>query len=1136
MAPTSPSKRVTRARAAKSSTVNKKEPTNKVLATKSAGVRKGKATGKTEEPVIELTEKSTKKSTAKATEDTATITVAPRRRVKVTPLVATIVEEVESAPREVVAPEKPTRAKKTASKAESTSQVEKAPKPRSKEIFTKTTQDEVKAAPKTRGRPKKAVVEEPEPATELEKPKRQTRRRAESDLESAKPITTPTAPATALPRKKVTFQDLPADDKENQPIPTKRGAGKKESTVTTGLRARPVRKPAAAATRKRTTAGKTESQAPRALTPKKITQVARSSTPVDSDEDELNGGKTPVRDLSQSPKRRVLGVKSPSPTKKLDFAQTLSATSPMKTSILSPPRRLPQSPFKNSLRESPKRGEGVPVFPTLTATLGVSATGATNPQVEAALHQSPKRGVMDNSIFSQSTAKLQKSSNKPYLSQSPVRKLFSPTKQNVLPTTSVYEKTEVTETAISSYFKSSQSPIRSAKIHRMSDEELALEKAQGIDFDDSVINIRSPVKFLKSLPVFIDDAEETHATVMEEVQDAIASPATPRGPWSKAEEAQFAPIDEEEIEPMQAEDIEQADPAFTLSQENPPLTANAASYLLSSYTLRSGDESSEDELQADETPRRPLFGGRPSLSTKTVGARFSSGLAGEIGSNPGFTPLATQLSGWLASSPEKQAKNDAHRQDDMFSPLAAQHIPGEVQISRHGTPVKRQSLGTRQSVGPTKSIAARAFQAPSLTNSPVVSSYFADEMAARDMDQQFEARAYVGADNLHVDEDPVEDEQTEVEPFQDVVDTASPSENAIDSVVEAENGLDEALSTTGVFEEPVMTDTAMLDFINLAQEAEELAPSSDEPPHSSASSEYGDENTVIITRQNKVPIEDMIASEVQLSPEASQPEVKGQAEGNQKSNEQVVEFNTPIRPDLSQPRFVNTVVSKVPLRPEGHISPIKNPKKRSRSLSAGPGSAKKPMLDSGAFSVPKHNMVISLSPEQQARSPARSVTASTPGQVSFAVSDFGDSTLDGIEIPDESDDEIDDSILSKIPSSIRSSKVRSTVATPARTPLKAVGAGVLHGAIVYVDVHTTEGADASGIFVDLLTQMGAKCVREWKWNPRASLAAEDVENMATPARIGVTHVVYKDGGKRTLEKVRDAKGEVCCVGVAWVLE
>lgn len=89
---------------------------------------------------------------------------------------------------------------------------------------------------------------------------------------------------------------------------------------------------------------------------------------------------------------------------------------------------------------------------------------------------------------------------------------------------------------------------------------------------------------------------------------------------------------------------------------------------------------------------------------------------------------------------------------------------------------------------------------------------------------------------------------------------------------------------------------------------------------------------------------------------------------------------------------------------------------------------------------------------------------------------------------------------------------------------------LLRGAVVFVDVHTSEGADASGIFVDLLQQMGAKCVKTWTWNPSAS-SGPDGSN-----RVGITHVVFKDGGKRTMERVRQAKGLVQCVGVSWVLD
>lgn len=109
----------------------------------------------------------------------------------------------------------------------------------------------------------------------------------------------------------------------------------------------------------------------------------------------------------------------------------------------------------------------------------------------------------------------------------------------------------------------------------------------------------------------------------------------------------------------------------------------------------------------------------------------------------------------------------------------------------------------------------------------------------------------------------------------------------------------------------------------------------------------------------------------------------------------------------------------------------------------------------------------------------------------------------------------------------------STAGTPApaRTPRRDVNTALLRGAVVHVDVHTSEGADASNIFVELLTQMGARCVKTWTWN----LSSPPVQESSS-SRVGITHVVFKDGGKRTLEKVRESGGVVQCVGVSWVLE
>ncbi|KAK5992920.1 hypothetical protein PT974_06345 [Cladobotryum mycophilum] len=109
--------------------------------------------------------------------------------------------------------------------------------------------------------------------------------------------------------------------------------------------------------------------------------------------------------------------------------------------------------------------------------------------------------------------------------------------------------------------------------------------------------------------------------------------------------------------------------------------------------------------------------------------------------------------------------------------------------------------------------------------------------------------------------------------------------------------------------------------------------------------------------------------------------------------------------------------------------------------------------------------------------------------------------------------------------------VWSTAETPGRTPRKDLDTSLLRGAIVFVDVHTSEGADASGIFVELLTQMGARCVKSWNWNP-----SSPSDGGVSSNKVGITHVVFKDGGKRTLEKVREANGVVQCVGVSWVLD
>jgi hypothetical protein len=76
--------------------------------------------------------------------------------------------------------------------------------------------------------------------------------------------------------------------------------------------------------------------------------------------------------------------------------------------------------------------------------------------------------------------------------------------------------------------------------------------------------------------------------------------------------------------------------------------------------------------------------------------------------------------------------------------------------------------------------------------------------------------------------------------------------------------------------------------------------------------------------------------------------------------------------------------------------------------------------------------------------------------------------------------------------------------------------------IAFVDVKTADGDEASAPFAESLRNLGARVVKQWNWN------GEAVE------KIGITHVIYKQGGARTLAKVKCAKGAVKCVGLGWI--
>ena len=77
--------------------------------------------------------------------------------------------------------------------------------------------------------------------------------------------------------------------------------------------------------------------------------------------------------------------------------------------------------------------------------------------------------------------------------------------------------------------------------------------------------------------------------------------------------------------------------------------------------------------------------------------------------------------------------------------------------------------------------------------------------------------------------------------------------------------------------------------------------------------------------------------------------------------------------------------------------------------------------------------------------------------------------------------------------------------------------GPLQGLTFYIDVISDSGKDQSFLFETLLTDLGAKVLKEW-------------------SHTGITHVLYKDGKTDTLKKVAESKGTIKAVNVSWALE
>lgn len=1189
-AATSPPKRITRARAAAKKEVNtevnpSKEPAPpKKRSTKRFAAPPPDPIDEDTEPEMEPPRRPTRRIPA-----STTLNAPPRRKIKVTPLNPTKETKAshisEQTPEQNSVPEPETGSNiKTIKKSLMSGNGKKAaiedlnfqdqsqpkapsrPKTRGKGTTSTGTSD-VEAAPrKTRSRAKKTTdIHAPgdiNPGNIVEKPRRT---RTRSGAAATRATTASAAKVTAAPKKKVTFQEPSGSDKENLPLPMQKAKTKNESIqASTQTCAKTVRKSASLPTKGRPQAKGAKSEekiepVSQPLSPKKITQIAKSSSSssLDSEEDELSGGKTPLRVLAKSPMRSIM---QGSPVKGLDFHPASLPRSPEKrnnsTVTLSPPRRPPPSPFKDAMKGSPRRAE----LPFVLPQPSQSTSKATPKSLHfhSSLQQSPKRGNIDSSIFQNSTIKQSRSPIKASLLQSPARRLFSPTKASASSFSPENNVDFLMRTPkLSAPLQLPASPSRSEKSVKVSASKPYQDQAAAMDFDESILNVRSPIKVSPKkravsqpsviveegcLPVIHNDLtmakeviEEVGNIGMQQEQENAMSEGEGTFTSLKPSKLLSIPIHE--------------------TGDTPRVSMNQ--HLFRSASVLSDDES-EDELQSVTTPVKQFIrAGRSPKTSKAFSSQAESSpmKSGQVSQGLGFTPLAVQLGNWLSASPDRPMPKKGRR--GVFSPAKLlQPSTGEATVATvaDSTPsiefrrkvARRDTMANRKSLGGRKSCTSREFAGLAEAKTPQQPTFFEDEMIIRDLEEDLESLGTedlavpveVGDNGVQNDDEPEEMAELEhkiiqageaVEPFSDLMHAGEADQQgrlelkqiATGSNFDVELGdiantaatsvaimaaSDEELESTNAQRTREVQDEAAL--TALEHRNEDMSYVS--KPESMA---YLQEEAVTNVAQENAEQEAVLQEDI-VPPE----EDEFIAHITRRAPLTDVPVQTPSRPAALLPHFLNTVISKVPLRQEGQDSPLKVPRKRSRSLSADPKSPRKTV----SFSPIEKSAKAVLSPTHAVRSPLASPDPSNYNQDNGANSTPDVDTAPSMAIPMAISDE-----------TLSSARKRS--------PTKSTG--VLSGAVVFTDVYTSEGADASGIFIDLLTQMGARCVKQWNWNPRASIATSvgdnaesDTPGTGAGSKIGITHVIYKDGGKRTLEKVRDAKGVVKCVGVGWVLD
>ncbi|KAL4922553.1 hypothetical protein BDW62DRAFT_54947 [Aspergillus aurantiobrunneus] len=1000
-------------------------------------------------------------------------------------------------------------------------------------------------------------------------------------------------------KKKVTFQEMSDSDEaelSEAPAPTTR---RRRGTVVAkdqeGMGAKPVRRAPAPSTRGRKPAA-AKKGGTKPLSPKKATQVAKAMSAYassDGEDDELNGEKDAIKLVVHSPQKHGSGISGlSSPVRRINFSPTKPSKTvdengepnlpPPKTFdfgesqfMSSPARRPPPSPFHFTLKETPKRGrlsfnenaklarpESTPAqssplrtspkkanlgTPKSGSLFGHNSDGITQPNFTPAqnspLKTLPKKGFFGTSLATEQPSHQASTPFKSSVLLSPAKKVSTPFKSSIPPVSSSLAKesrtqadTETDDETVSMY---DGSPLREHNFEGATEFD-ADERDARLDPDGSPTSriehsekgdLAQPVQEVLSedeiSPLGNYDVAEYEEQIEQEVEDMIEEAEAEFGEtgvqeapdYDRGEDENTTPgaaYDEElELDEFQGQDLEpEQEHIEALEDELDVEVGEKRRPSASRHSLFNGledvftesspirnipeqdnamndtDKASicEDEYPvADHSTRHednnePTLDGHATSDHSTGADPVQPYEIEEVEDTPFVSFLLTHWAPTLQCVDECQptmtpAEYTERRSPRLSTPESDQNDTFTFSISsKQNTPIQPQeaSLPNR---GPRFTLLAEQF------------SQWKASSPAKPGANRPRRR---GVFSLGRSSD---------------VPSAAACPPRTDIFANAPY-----FSTTPRAKKEVPTPQAPdvheeLDIHEDAEEPEVDGAVESKPEHSA-----------------RRPMAEIMRDEVSDAPEEFNDDSHDETEEQQAETANYPAFERLAEPEgneaisllpatpaknLRLPRETYHTVSKVPLKPEGEISPLKISRKRGRSLSITSPVRSSPRL---------RDFVLPPKERRTPESPPRKSPRVQQGSIRKSLSK---------ETPNKS---------VEAPQTQRG-RTPSRSASASKTPRKQVSPYeyCLNGAVVYVDVHTTEGEDASGIFIELLQQMGAKCMRNWSWNPRMSLSPEE-DAPSLNSKVGITHVVFKDGGVRTLEKVRQAGGLVKCVGVGWVLD